>query len=90
MCIAGLRAAIEMLGKKRKWLQTGKEMSDAFAEIYSNGTKSIPRTYRKGSIGNNCKTKKEDLLADTSLLGLVYPSGILDPKNEMMKRAVLE
>jgi GH15 family glucan-1,4-alpha-glucosidase len=90
MCIAGLRAAIETLGKKRKWLRTEKEMSDAFAEIYSSGTKSIPRTYRKGSISKNRKTIAEDLLPDTSLLGLVYPSGILDPKDEMMKRTVLE
>ncbi|HCO95277.1 MAG TPA: hypothetical protein DIU00_15225 [Phycisphaerales bacterium] len=90
MCIAGLRAAIEMLGKKRKWLKTQKEMSDAFAEVYSAGRKSIPRTYRKGAIAKNRKIKADDLKPDTSLLGLVYPSGILDPQDEKMKRTVLE
>ena len=90
MCISGLRAAIELLGKKRKWLQTEKEMSDTFAEIYSSSTESIPRTYRKGAISKNRKTRADDLLPDTSLLGLVYPSDILDPLDEKMKSTVLE
>ncbi len=90
ICIAGLRAAIELLGKKRKWLQTEKEMSKTFEEVYSSGTESIPRTFRKGAISKNRKTRADDLLPDTSLLGLVYPSGILDPLDEKMKRTVLE
>jgi glucoamylase len=90
MCIAGLRAAIELLGKKRKWLQTEKEMSKTFAEVYSSGTESIPRTYRKGSIARNRKTREDDLKPDTSLLGLVYPSEILDPLDEKMRSTVLE
>ncbi len=90
MCIAGLRAAIELLGKKRKWLQTEKEMSKTFAEIYSGSTKSIPRTYRRGAIAKNRKTRADDLKPDTSLLGLVYPSGILDPQDEKMNRTVRE
>jgi GH15 family glucan-1,4-alpha-glucosidase len=89
MCIAGLSAAIKLLGKKRKWLQTEKEMSKTFAEIYSSGTKSIPRAYRKARAAKNHKTRAEYLLPDTSLLGLVYPSGILDPLEEKMKRTVL-
>jgi len=90
MCIAGLRAAIEMLGKKRTWLRTEKEMSKTFAEVYSNSTKSIPRTYRKARAAKNRKIRAEDLLPDTSLLGLVYPSEILDPQDEKMKRTVLK
>ena len=90
MCIAGLRAAIELMGKKRKWLQTEKEMSKAFAEVYSSGAESIPRTYRKGTIAKNRKTRADDLKSDSSLLGLVWPSGILDPLDEKVKRTVLE
>jgi glucoamylase len=88
MCIAGLRATIKMLGKKRKWLQTEKEMLDAFAQIYPNSTKSIPRTYRQGV--RNRKIKADDLLSDTSLLGLVYPSGILEPLDEKIRTTFLE
>lgn len=88
MCIAGLRAAVKMLDKKRKWLQTEKEMSNAFAQIYSNSTKSIPRTFRRGV--KNRKIKADDSLPDTSLLGLVYPSGILEPLDEKIRTAVLE
>jgi GH15 family glucan-1,4-alpha-glucosidase len=36
------------------------------------------------------RTRKEDLLPDTSLLGLVYPSGILDPLDEKMAGTVRE
>ena len=90
ICISGLRAAIELLGKRRKWLQTEREMSKNFTEVYSSGTKSIPRTYRKDSIAKNRKTRVDDLLPDTSLLGLVYPSGILEPLDEKIKMTVLE
>ncbi len=88
MCIAGLRAAINLLGKKRKWVQTEKEMSKTFTLLYLNSTKSIPRTFRKEI--KNRKIKAGDLLPDTSLLGLVYPSGILEPNDEKMKRTVQE
>jgi len=88
MCIAGLRAAIELVGKKIKWLRTEKEMSNAFAQIYSKSTKSIPRTFRKEV--KNLKIKAGDSLPDTSLLGLVYPSGILDPNDDRMKKTVQE
>jgi GH15 family glucan-1,4-alpha-glucosidase len=88
MCIAGLRAAIELLGKKRKWLQTEMQMSQIFKELYSISTKSIPRTFRRGV--KSRKIKAEDLLPDTSLLGMVYPSGILDPLDEKIKTTVLE
>ena len=90
MCVAGLRAAIGLLGNKKKWLRTEKQMSKTFAEVYSSGTKSIPRTYRKGSIAKNRKIRADDLKPDTSLLGLVYPSGILDPQDEKMASTVLE
>jgi GH15 family glucan-1,4-alpha-glucosidase len=88
MCIAGLRAAINLLGKKRKWVRTETEMSKTFTLFYLNSTKSIPRTFRKEV--KNRKIKAGDLLPDTSLLGLVYPSGILDPNDEKMNRTVQE
>jgi len=88
MCIAGLRAAGKMLGKKKNWLRTEKEMSNAFAQIYSKGTKSIPRTFRRQV--KNRKIKAADSLPDTSLLGLVYPAGILKPLDEKIKTTVLE
>ena len=90
MCVVGLRTAIELLGKKRKWLKTEKEMSKIFAEIYSSGAESIARTYRKGAIAKNRKTRADDLKPDTSLLGLVYPSTILDPLDKRMSSTVLE
>ncbi len=105
MCIAGLRAAIELSGGVRAtprgcpgrahrpaptWLQTEKEMSNVFAEIYSSGIEFLPRTYRAGRMAKRGRTKEEDSLPDTSLLGLVYPSGILDPLDEKMARTVRE
>ena len=88
MCIAGLRAAIKLSGKKRTWLQTQEQMCRAFAEVYSRSAKSIPRTYRAGKSAQRSTTPREDLQPDTSLLGLVYPSGILDPLDERMKATV--
>ena len=83
MCIAGLRAAIRLSGRKRSWIQTEKQMSAAFAKIYSRCEGSFLRTYRAGR-----RTTREDLQPDTSLLGLVWPSGILDPLDEKMKATV--
>lgn len=89
MCIAGLRTAIELLGKKKNWLQTEKEMSSVFCDIYSH-TNLIPRTYTKGKLAERRKVKKDDFRPDTSLLGLVYPAGILDPFDSKMKKNVDE
>ena len=69
ICIAGLRVSFELLGKKRKWQQTAKEMSQAFADVYSNNIRFIPRTYRKGVKARNRKIRIDDLKPDTSLLG---------------------
>lgn len=81
-CIAGLRAAMNLLGKRRNWLQTEKEMSDVFNELYSRNENIIPATYSKGKI------RKDDFRPDTSLLGLIYPAGILDPSDIKMKNTV--
>jgi len=48
MCVAGLKAATELLGKKRKWLQTQKEMSEILNQAVSCSSNPIPRTYSKG------------------------------------------
>ncbi len=90
MCIAGLRAAIELLGKKKKWLQTEKEMSKTFTDVYLSSLKTIRRTYRKDGTVKNRKSREDDLLPDTSLLGLVYPSEMLGPLDEKIKRTVHE
>ncbi len=90
MCIAGLRVAIKRLGKKRKWLQTEKEMSDILNELYLCNEKTIPATYSKGKIAKLRQFRKEDFRPDTSLLGLIYPAGILDPSDIKMKRTVDE
>jgi glucoamylase len=88
MCIAGLRTAAELLGKNKKWLQTEKEMSEVFTELYSSDPDLIPRTYGKGSMSQHKKWKKEDFMPDTSLLGLVYTSAVIDALDEKMRRTV--
>jgi GH15 family glucan-1,4-alpha-glucosidase len=88
ICIAGIRTAMKLLGKKKKWVQTEKEMSNVFEEIYTRSSGILPRTCRKGRSAD--KTKEEDVRSDASLLGLVYPSGMLDPADEKMKRTVHE
>ena len=88
MCIAGLRAATKLSGKKRPWMQTEKQMSDAFVKVYSRSAKWIPRTYRAGRIAQRSATRREDSQPDASLLGLVWPSGVLDPLDEKMKATV--
>ena len=89
MCIAGLRAAVKLAGKKKTWLQTEKEMSNTFTKMYSRNAGPLLRTYRAGRRAKG-KTQKEDSLPDMSLLGLVYPSGILDPLDEKMAETVRE
>ena len=84
MCAAGLKAAIEMLGKKRKWQQIQREMSEILKQACSCNSNSIPRTYSKGK----AKITNYDTLPDTSLLGLVYPSQILHPLDKNMQRTV--
>jgi GH15 family glucan-1,4-alpha-glucosidase len=98
MCIAGLRVAIELLGKKKKWLQTEKEMSNVFSELYSSNVKMIPRTYsadetsrRSEACGEHAESiRKDDFQPDSSLLGLVYPSAILEGFDEKVKVTVSE
>ena len=88
MCIAGLRTASELLEKNNKWLQTEKEMSEVFAELYSSHPNLIPRTYSNGSMSQRSKWKKEDFWPDASLLGLVYPAGIVENLDEKIRRTV--
>ena len=90
MCIAGLRVAIELLGKKPEWRRTEKEMSNVFAELYSSAANLFPRTYSIGSVAQCRNWKKEDFLPDASLLGLVYPAGIVDPLDPKMATSVEE
>ncbi|MGD2095778.1 MAG: glycoside hydrolase family 15 protein [Phycisphaerales bacterium] len=88
ICTAGLRAAMNLLGKRRNWLQTEKEMSDVFNELYSCNKNIIPATYSKGKIAKLPQIRKDDYRPDTSLLGLIYPAGILDPSDIKMKNTV--
>lgn len=88
MCIAGLRVALELFGEKKKWLQTEREMSVVFSDIYSCTVNTIPRTYSIGKLAKRREVRKEDFWPDASLLGLVYPSGILDALDKKMKRTV--
>jgi glucoamylase len=90
ICIAGLRTAIELLGKRRNWLQTEKEMSSVFCDIYLHSANLIPRTYTKDKLAKHREIRKDDFQPDASLLGLVYPSGILDPFDRKIKRTVDE
>ena len=82
ICIAGLRTAIELLGKKKKWLQTEKEMSAIFDKIYSAGHNYIPATF------SSAKKERGDSRSDASLLGLVYPAGLLEPLDNKFKSTV--
>jgi GH15 family glucan-1,4-alpha-glucosidase len=88
VCIAGVRAALGLLGEKRNWRKTEKEMSRVFHDIYSSSVDSIPRTYSADKAAKNSQICKEDCLPDTSLLGLAYPAEILPPSDEKMKRTV--
>ncbi len=93
MCIAGLRVAIDLLEKsgpnnalRRKLQKTEKEMSSVFSDMYSSETNLIPRTFGAGPV----TTRKGSLAEppDASLLGLVYPSGVLDPFDKKMQNTV--
>lgn len=90
MCIAGLRIAIELSGKRKSWLQTEKEMSKVFSELYSSDANLIPRTYAIGSGNLRGKRARGDFLPDASLLGLVYPAGVLEPIDKKVQMTVRE
>jgi GH15 family glucan-1,4-alpha-glucosidase len=88
MCIAGLRAAISLLGKKGAWAQTESQMSGVFSDMYDSSTNSLPRTYSVGQIANRPEIKRNDYWPDASLLGLVYPSGIAEPLDKKTKKTI--
>ncbi len=88
MCLCGLRAAIKLMGKKKKWLQTEKEMSGVFSDLYSHNKNLIPRTFSTGRISKRREVRRDDFRPDTSLLGLVYPCGMLNPSDKKMKATV--
>ncbi len=88
MCIAGLRAAIKLSGRKRAWVQTEGQMSGTFEKVYRRGERTILRTYRACKTAKRSAARREDLQPDTSLLGLVWPSGVLNPLDEKMKATV--
>jgi len=88
MCIRGLRLAMEMLGKRKSWLRTEQEMSSAFHDIYRSNAKTIPRTYTAQRKLKESSLARHDLLPDTSLLGVVYPSEMLDASDGKIRRTV--
>ncbi len=65
-------------------------MSNAFSELYSCNKNLTPRMYSAGNIGRRSEIRRDDFQPDSSLLGLVYPSGMLDAFNEKMKATVDE
>jgi GH15 family glucan-1,4-alpha-glucosidase len=88
ICMAGLRAAIKLLAKKKDWLQTENQMTRVFEDMYASAEDSIPRTYTTGKLANRPEIKRDDYWPDASLLGLVYPARILDPLDKKMKKTV--
>jgi len=88
MCIAGLKIAVKLLGKKKKWSQTEAEMSGVFNNMYSQKTKTIPRTYTLGQMTKHRDIIREDFWPDSSLLGLIFPAGIVDPFDRKMEKTV--
>lgn len=88
MCISGLRAAVKRLGEKRSWIKTEREMSAVFEEMHSNKSGTIPTIYTRGRKATDSDIRKEDFRPDTSLLGLVYPAGILEPDDVKVKATV--
>ncbi len=90
MCIAGLRSAVELLGKNKSWLQTEMQMFSVFLELSSGKENIIPRTYNSRRTVKQKKSGGEDFLPDASLLGLVYPAGLLNPLDEKMRATVSE
>jgi GH15 family glucan-1,4-alpha-glucosidase len=65
-------------------------MTKVFSELYSSDANLIPRTYTIGSGNLRGKMKKDDFWPDASLLGLVYPSGILEPTDRKMQKTARE
>ncbi len=92
VCIAGLRAAIKLCGKNKIWLATESQMWDIFSEMYCAQTNKIPRTYSRPSSINHPQSPIDRTTdePDTSLLGLVYPAGLLNPLDEKMLTTVAE
>ncbi|MBN1786885.1 MAG: glycoside hydrolase family 15 protein [Sedimentisphaerales bacterium] len=88
ICIAGLRTAVELLGRRKKWLQTEKEMTAVFNRMYSCNANMIPRTYSAKKTVKNDKITRDDYRPDASLLGLVFPANILSPLDKKMKATV--
>jgi glucoamylase len=90
VCIAGLQAAIELTGSNKKWLDTEKQMRNVFYQIYSDKKSTIPRTYNISCSVKKSKASLQDTLPDSSLLGLVFPAGLLNPLDEKMQATIAE
>lgn len=90
MCIRGLEIALDLSGARASWRRVRDEMLEIFDEIY-NSADIIPRSYsRKDRLPPHIHTKgkKIDSSTDGSLVGLVFPAGVLDATDEKMRRTV--
>lgn len=90
VCIKGLKEANEMYPNK-KWKRVWEEMSSVFDEIYSKSDKALPRTWSLTDLKTehiHTSNPKINLMSDSSLLGLVYPSDVLSPDDPKMTATV--
>jgi GH15 family glucan-1,4-alpha-glucosidase len=78
MCIKGLKAALRLIGTRREWLRCVGEMENELKKSYDKKLGYFVRTF------NN----KRDKTLDSSMLGLVWPSEVISPKDRRMVSTV--
>jgi GH15 family glucan-1,4-alpha-glucosidase len=76
--IKGLEAAMEIVGTKPRWSGCVDQMRQEIKKSYDAKTGCFARKFN-GDF---------DRTVDSSLLGLVWPSGLIKPKNPAMQRTV--
>lgn len=81
ICLRGLEAANRLIGKNEKWMECIEQMKDEIEKAYHNRVGFFTRTF-----GDNFV----DLVIDSSILGLVWPSEIIKPKDKRIVRTVNE
>jgi GH15 family glucan-1,4-alpha-glucosidase len=79
MCIKGLRAASMLIGPKEEWLECIRQMGNEFEKSYNKELGYFLRTF------NNTHTDKT---LDSSMLGLVWPSEIVESDDDRILSTV--